>query len=78
MGRQTQSGRELLTHFAAGLHLSSHFHILSYNTILPHHPLNLRDMLSPQKLRDMVSPQKSLPISLWEVIRLPFCLPEQA
>jgi hypothetical protein len=47
--RQTQSGRELLTHFAAGLHLSSHFQILSYSTVLPYCSLNLTNMVSPPK-----------------------------
>jgi hypothetical protein len=44
-----QSGRELLTHFTAGLSLSSHFHILSHNTVLPPWSLNLRDTVSPPK-----------------------------
>jgi hypothetical protein len=44
-----QSGKELLIRFAAELHLSLHFHTLSYTTVLPYHSLNLRDMVSPQK-----------------------------
>jgi hypothetical protein len=47
--RQTQSGRELLTCFTAGLHLSLHFHILSYNTILPYCCLNLETWFHTKK-----------------------------
>jgi hypothetical protein len=47
--RQTQNRRAFLTHFAAGLHLSSHFYILSHSTVLPSCSLNLRDKVSLQK-----------------------------
>jgi hypothetical protein len=65
--RQTQSGRGLLTHFAAGLCLSLHFYLLSHSTVLPHCSLNLRDKVSPWLLA--VSGR-------WSVS--PFCLLGQA
>jgi hypothetical protein len=68
--RQTQSGRELLTCFPAGLSLSSHFHILSYGTILPYCSLNLRHGFTPKMVVTRMSH--------WEVIKFPFCLLGQA
>jgi hypothetical protein len=44
---QTDTEWEGTPHFAAGLHLSSHFHTLSYSTILLYFSLNLRDTVSP-------------------------------
>jgi hypothetical protein len=46
-----QSGKELLTHFAGVLCLSSHFYIFSHSTVLPSRSLNLRDMVSSPKWR---------------------------
>jgi hypothetical protein len=63
--RQTQSERELLTHFEAGLCLSSLLHILSYNTVLPYCSLNLRDTAFIPKMA-------ATRMSHWEVIKLLF------
>jgi hypothetical protein len=60
-------GLGLHTHFRAGLCLRL---ALSHSTVLLHHSLNLRDMVSPQKAVTRVSH--------WEWISLPFCLLRQA
>jgi hypothetical protein len=63
--RQTQSRRELLTHFTAGLCLSSHFHILTAHHFHPT-PWTWKTHLHPKRWLLVVSGRWSIsPAASW-------------
>jgi hypothetical protein len=65
---KTDTEQEGTPHWLRSLHFSSHFHILSHSTVL---------LLEPE--RQGFTPKMAVTkMSHWEVIRLPFCLLDQA